>query len=115
MDALRVLALENNIQTLRKMKDVVLISADPDVDVCLKQAPPVLAAGIAPGHPDVALDTHTFLFLIVFNLRQCNYLKMGYPALCKPFGMRVCLFLSRSQSFLHKRLPAERTAIVLKP
>ena len=59
MDALRELALEKNSQTLRKMKAVVLISADLDIDVFLKQAPAVLAAGV----PIVLLTTEDDLAL----------------------------------------------------
>ncbi|MGA9410055.1 MAG: alpha/beta hydrolase [Roseobacter sp.] len=59
MDALRELALERNSRTLRKMKAVVLISADLDIDVFLKQAPAVLAAGV----PIVLLTTQDDLAL----------------------------------------------------
>lgn len=46
MDSLRELAEANDTSTLRKVRAVVLISADLDIDVFRKQAPPVLSAGI---------------------------------------------------------------------
>lgn len=46
MDTLRELAKQNEATTLRKIRAVVLISADLDVDVFRKQAPAVLAAGV---------------------------------------------------------------------
>lgn len=46
METLRMLALSGERSTLDKIKAVVLISADLEVDVFRKQAPPVLAAGV---------------------------------------------------------------------
>jgi esterase/lipase superfamily enzyme len=46
MDSLRELAQTGKTSTLQKIKAVVLISADLDIDVFRKQAPPVLASGI---------------------------------------------------------------------
>ena len=53
MDSLRELAQSGDRATLRKIRAVVLISADLDIDVFRRQAPPVLAAGI----PIVLLTT----------------------------------------------------------
>lgn len=46
MDTLRTMALSKNEAALRKINAVLLISADIEIDVFRKQAPPVLAAGI---------------------------------------------------------------------
>lgn len=46
MDTLRTMALANEKAALRKIDAVVLISADIEIDVFRKQAPPVLAAGV---------------------------------------------------------------------
>jgi len=59
MDAMRELAQQNQSATLSKIKAVVLISADLDIDVFRRQAPPVLAAGV----PIVLLTTDDDLAL----------------------------------------------------
>jgi esterase/lipase superfamily enzyme len=46
METLRSLALAGEHSTLNKIKSVILISADLEVDVFRRQAPPILAAGI---------------------------------------------------------------------
>jgi len=46
METLRSLALARDRATLSKINAVILISADLEVDVFRRQAPPVLAAGI---------------------------------------------------------------------
>lgn len=46
MDTLREMATQNATSALRKIKAVVLISADLDIDVFRKQAMPVLSAGV---------------------------------------------------------------------
>lgn len=46
METLRSLALAGDRKTLNKIKAVILISADIEVDVFRRQAPPVLAAGV---------------------------------------------------------------------
>ncbi|SEM44511.1 Esterase/lipase superfamily enzyme [Gemmobacter aquatilis] len=46
MEALRTMALSHQTAALSKVNAVLLISADIEIDVFLKQAPPVLAAGI---------------------------------------------------------------------
>lgn len=46
METMRTLALSGDRATLSKIKSVILISADLEVDVFRRQAPPVLAAGI---------------------------------------------------------------------
>lgn len=46
MDTLRTMALANEKGALRKIGAIVLISADIEIDVFRRQAPPLLAAGI---------------------------------------------------------------------
>ena len=46
METLRTLALSGDRATLNKINAVILISADLEVDVFRRQAPPVLAAGV---------------------------------------------------------------------
>ncbi len=59
MDTMRELAQQNNTSTLRKVRAIILISADLDIDVFRKQAVPVMKQGI----PIILLTTNDDLAL----------------------------------------------------
>jgi esterase/lipase superfamily enzyme len=61
METLRTMALSGNSAALRDIDAVILISADIEVDVFRRQAPPVLAAGI-PIYVIVSADDRALRF-----------------------------------------------------
>lgn len=96
MDTLRELAQNSDTSILRKVRAVVLISADLDLDVFRRQASPVLAAGI----PIVLLTTGDDLALSLSSKMRGQSERVGdIQSVSDLGGLNVAVFdLSSIQS-----------------
>jgi esterase/lipase superfamily enzyme len=89
MDTMRELAQQNRTPVLRKVRAVVLISADLDIDVFRKQATPVLAQGV----PIVLLTTNDDLALsLSAKLRRQGDRVGDIKSMSELGGLQVAVF-----------------------